>query len=142
MPTLKRILAIAVLLGLPLSQASLGQEKGTPITFHVTAVRTEEARDWCTTGECSATRYTVEGYSDVKGDSSIVEYVLDCVQVMAQKPSPHFTVVCVQVHAHNDYDAELWSNAIFLGDAKPQSDGPTLSAYTIVSEKEVNRQKR
>jgi hypothetical protein len=36
---IKNILAIAVLLGL-----ALAQEKGTPITFHVTAVRSEEAQ--------------------------------------------------------------------------------------------------
>jgi hypothetical protein len=143
MPAMKEIFVIAVLCGLSLSQQSLGQEKSTPITFHVTAVRTEEAHDWCTNAECSATRYTVEGYSDIKGDSSLVEYVLDCVQVMVPKPSPHFTVVCAQVHAHNDYDAELWSNAIFFGQPKPQSsDGPMFAAYQIVSEKEVNKQKR
>jgi hypothetical protein len=117
MPAIKRIFAIAVLLGLSLNGPSLAQEKGTPITFHVTAVRSGEAHDSCTDADCSATRYTVEGYVDVKSDSSLIEYVLDCVQVIVSKPSPHFTVVCAQVHAHNDYDATLWSNAIFL--AKP-----------------------
>jgi hypothetical protein len=141
-PSHRRIFAIAVLLGLSLNGRSLGQEKGTPITFHVSAVRSEEAHDWCMTGECNATRFTVEGYADVKGDSSLVEYVLDCVQIMAHKPSPHFTVVCVQVHAHNDYDAKLYSNAILFGDATTQSDGPMLAGYQIVSEKEVNKQKR
>jgi hypothetical protein len=142
MPSIKRILAITVLLGLAVAERSLGQDKGTPITFHVTAVRSEEAHDWCTTGECSATRYTVEGHSEVKSDSSLIEYVLECVQVMALKPSPHFTIVCDQVHAHSDYDATLWSNAISFRPPTPQStDGPTVAAYQIVSEKEV-KQKR
>lgn len=35
------------------------------------------------------------------------------------------------------------SDAIAFGEAKPHSsDGPGVSAYRIVSEKEVNRQKR
>ena len=143
LPLIKSILAVPVLLGLLLSEQSLGQEKGTPITFHVTAVRSEEARDWCTNAECSAIRYTVEGYSDVKSDSSLIEYVLDCVQVMVPKPSPHFTIVCAQVHAHNDYDATLWSNAISFSPPKPQSpDAPMAAAYQIVSEREVSKQKR
>ena len=143
MLTIKKILVIAVVLGLPLSDQTLGQDKGTPITFHVTAVRSEEAHDWCTDGGCSATRYTVEGYSDVKGDSSLVEYVLDCVQVMVAKPSPHFTIVCAQVHAHNDYDATLFSSAISFSPTKAQAPGePMLAIYQIVSEKEVSKQKR
>ena len=141
--TLEKIFIIAIFLGVSLSERSPAQDKGTPITFHVTAVRSEEAHDWCATGECGATRYTVEGYSDVKSDSSLIEYVLDCVQVMAPKPSPHFTIVCDQVHAHNDYDATLWSNAISFSPPKPQSpDAPMAAAYQIVSEREVSKQKR
>jgi hypothetical protein len=137
MPTLKRIFILAIFLGLALTERSLGQEKGTPITFHVTAVRSEEAQDWCTTGECTATRFTVEGYSDA------TEYVLDCVETMVHKPSPHFTTVCVRLHAHNDYAARLFPDAITFGDSKRRSsDEPLVVVYHIVSEKEVNKQKR
>jgi hypothetical protein len=143
-PTIKRILAIAVLLGLPLSGRTLGQESGQKITFHVTAVRSEEAHDYCTTGDCSATRFTVEGYSDVKGDSILTEYVLECIEVIASRPTPHRTNVCGRVHAHNDYEAKLWSDSIFFGDeTKPPSSEDLITvAYRIVSEKEVKKQKR
>ncbi len=139
------ILAIAALVVLTLRGQALGQDdKGTPIVFHVTAVRSEDAKDWCTTGECSATRYTVEGYSDVKGDSGFVEYVLDCVETLVEKPSPHYTAVCGRVHAHNDYQAKLWSDSIFFGDETkpPSSNGVFLVAYHIVSEREASKQKK
>ena len=125
------------------SEQTLGQDEATPITFHVSAVRSEEAHDWCTSGECSATRYTVEGYSDVKGDSVLTEYLLECIEVMASKPRPHLTNVCGRVHAHNDYEAQLWSDSIFFGDeTKPQSsEGVVTVGYHIVSEKEVKKHK-
>ena len=142
-PTIKRILAIAVLLGLPLSGRTLGQESGQRIMFHVTAVRSEQAHDWCTTGDCSATRFTVEGYADVKGDSTLTEYVLECVETLVQKPSPHFTAVCDRLHAHNDYEARLLSDAIAFSETKsPTPEGAIVPAYRIVSEKEVKKQKR
>jgi hypothetical protein len=44
--TIKRIFAIAVPLGLPLSERTLGQEQSPQkIISHVTAVRSEEAQD-------------------------------------------------------------------------------------------------
>jgi hypothetical protein len=138
----KRIFAIAILLGLALSEQSLGQDKGTPITFHVTAVHSEDAHDWeerCH-GDCHAQRYTVEGYSDA------TEYVLTCVEVTAHKPSMHLVTVCIRLHANNDYAARLMSDAIAFGEYKPQPPSgppPPLEAdYEIVSEKEVNKQKR
>lgn len=102
MPSMKRILAVVALLGLPFCERSLGQEQSPQkIIFHVTAVRSEEAHDICTSDtDCSATRFTVEGYSEANGEST--EYVLDCVEIMAFKPSPHLAVVCDRVHAHND----------------------------------------
>jgi hypothetical protein len=110
----------------------------TKAIFHVTSVRTEDAKDWCTTGKCSATRITVEGYSDA------VEYVLDCVETIASEPSPHVTVVCDHVHASNDYDVEIGSNYIFFGESrKPSStQEPLRSGYSIVSEKERANRKR
>jgi hypothetical protein len=52
-PTMRTIFTIAMLLCLPL-RWSLGQDQqGEPerIAFHITAVRSEEASDWCTTKE-------------------------------------------------------------------------------------------
>ena len=68
----------------------------------------------------------------MNGDSNLTEYVLECVEVIAQKPSPHFAVVCDRIHAHNEYVARLLADAIAFGEAKPQSsDGPTVSGYRI-----------
>jgi hypothetical protein len=118
-------------------------ESAQKIIFHVTAVRQGEAPDWCTTGECSATRFIVEGYSVVRGDLHSTEYVLECVEVMALKPSPRFTLVCDRVHANNDYGARLFADSIAFGESSPSSTGEPLHPdYKIVSEKEVNRQKR
>ena len=122
---------------------TLGQEQGTQkIPFHVTAVRSEEASDVCASDSgCTATRFTVEGYSAMKDHST--DYVLDCVEITALKPSPHPMVECDRVHAHNDYVVRLMSDAIAFGEAKPRSpDGPGQSAYRIVSEKERTQQKR
>jgi hypothetical protein len=132
----KRITAIA-LLGIFFCGRSLGQERGQDISFHVTGVHSEEAHDWCATGECSATRITVEGYSNT------TEYVLDCVEVITHKPSPHYADYCDHVHAHNDYDAKLWADSIGFKPIKPQTaDETPVSLYHIVSEKEINKQKR
>jgi hypothetical protein len=133
MPTINRIVAIAVLLGLPLCEPSLGQVQN--INFHVTAVRLEDAPKVC--DDCSATKITVEGYSNT------TDYVLECTDVVASKPSPHFTLVCPRVHAGNDYDARLTDTSIWFGPDKPQSsDGPLVGHYDIASEKKVKRQKR
>jgi hypothetical protein len=108
------------------------------IVFHVTSVRSEDATDWCQTGECSATRFTLEGHANVNHDGHLTQYVLKCVEVMAVNPSPHNTVVCGRVHANNDYDAFLFADSIFFADNKPKSSGaPFESGYSIVSEKEV-----
>lgn len=134
-----------MLLCLALSQRSLGQGQSDQkkIVFHVTAVRSEEAHDWCTNGECTATRFTVEGYSDVKGDSTVTEYVLECVEVLAYTPSPHNTNVCQRVHARYDYDAILYATAIWFEESTPRSPGtPVVVLYGIKSEKEVRKQKR
>jgi hypothetical protein len=131
----KRIVAIA-LLGISLCGRSLGQERGQDIPFHVTAVRSEDATDWCTTGECDATRITVEGYS------ATTEYVLDCVEVITHKPTPHYADYCDHVHAHNDYDATLWpANIGFKPIKSKTADGAPVSLYRIVSEKEISRKK-
>jgi hypothetical protein len=152
MPTIKVTFAIAVLLGLPLNEQLFGQEQSAQkIIFHVTAVRSESASDYCTSGDCIATKFTVEGYSGTKGDSNLTEYVLECVEQVPHKPLPNdFYVFCGRVHAQNDYAAEMMGDDnIFF---KNVSSGPVeetgvehrifKAAYRILSEKEVGRQKR
>ncbi len=133
------LIMTTALLWMLLNGRLLGQQKGTPITFHVTAVRSEEEHDVgerCQ-GDCSRTRITVEGYSNA------TEYVLACVEVTAYKPSTHLVVSCGRVHANNDYIARRYADSIAFGEYKPQSpDEPVASAYEIVSEQEVNKLKR
>lgn len=132
---MKRIVAIA-LLGITFCGRLLGQERGQDISFHVTAVRSGDATDWCPTGECDATRITVEGYS------ATTVYVLDCVEVITHKPSPHYADYCDHVHAHSDYDATLWpANIGFKPIKSKTADEAPVSLYRIVSEKEISKKK-
>ncbi len=139
MPTTKTILTVAVFLVLLRSERSVGQEKGTPISFHITAVRSEEAYDTeqrCQ-GDCDARRYAVEGYSDA------TEYVLTCVELTAHKPSAHLVIACARLHANNDYAARRFADSIAFVEYKPQSpDEPLAANYDIVSEKEVHKQQK
>jgi hypothetical protein len=132
---MKSILAIAVLL-VPLSEHLLGQgQNSQKIIFHVTAVRQDEAQDYCTNGNCSATRITVEGYS-IETNSHVAEYVLECVEVIANGPPAHRMIGCVHLHVNYDYAAELWDDSI----AFPTSDGGFVANYKIKSEKGVTTQ--
>ena len=125
---------------LPLSEQLLGQKQtAQKIIFHVTAVRSGDAGgDWCTNGDCIATRFTVEGYSDIKGDSHLTAYVLECVQPIPIKRSPDSVLVeCPRLHPNNDYESILKSG--------PTNESMCFGAglcYTIVSEKEVIKQDR
>jgi len=138
----KRIAIIVVAL---LACRCFAQETGEKIVFHVTSVQSAEATDYCTTGQCSATRFTVEGYTNLKGNSGVTEYVLDCVEVVTTKSPIHWTNVCAHVHASSDYDAKLYSQSVdFYGEEKGSSstDAPIRVLYGIKSEKEVSKQKR
>lgn len=120
--------------------ATTGQVFGQngKILFHVTSVEQGDANDYCTTGECSATRFTVEGYTQDK--DAAVQYVLDCVEVISNEPSPHVSVRCVRVHSHADYMVTLGADFIIFGDTVPtQTTEPYLSGYRIKSEKEVRK---
>ena len=134
---MKAIPFLLVVLAVHLTAQS---NQGEQIYFHVTSVEQADATDWCTTGKCSATRFKVGGYR-AEGDASI-EYALECVEVIANEPTPHITMQCVHLHAHGDCSAKLYADAISF-DTEPSnssgSDKPTLSAYTIKSEKEVRR---
>src|SRR5438128_2399834 len=124
-----------------LGQELIGQEPSArKIIFHVSAVRSGEASDYCTTGKCNATRITVEGYSDVNGDSHLTEYVLECIEVTDHDPKPHLTAPCVRVHANRDYSASL--SAISIGfNITSIAPYPFVLNYTIVAEQEVKSEK-
>lgn len=109
------------------------------VTFHVTSVSQSDATDWCTTGKCSATRITVEGYTPDK--DAVVEYVLECVEVVASEPTPHMTIQCVRVHSHADYIVTIGSDSVnFTTDAPTKQDKELfVSGYRIKSEKEVRK---
>ncbi len=123
----------SAVLSVSLSGLSFRQDM-TNASFHVRSVHTEDAKDWCRTGECSARRITVEGYADVKGSPDTVEYVLDCVEVWANEPTPHQTIVCLHVHAREDYSVRIGDTFIWFGDPqKADKAEPILSAYSIFS---------
>jgi hypothetical protein len=135
MTRMNLIFTLTMCFGLLICRESLAQD-GEKVTFHVSSVRSEDANDWCTSGKCSAKRFTIEGYTNS------TEYVLACVETIANEPSPHYTVICPKVHAHNDYEARLGADYIAFGDGKKTSGTePILSAYQIVSEKETAKRK-
>jgi hypothetical protein len=107
------------------------------VSFHVTSVSQADANDWCTTRKCSATRITVEGYTQDK--DAAVQYVLECVEIIANEPTPHQTTRCVKVHSHADYMVTLGADFVIFSTDPPdkQEKEPFLSGYQIKSEKEV-----
>jgi hypothetical protein len=107
------------------------------ITFHVTSVEQGDATDYCTTGKCSATRFTVEGYTQDK--DAAVEYVLDCVEVIVNEPTPHIKIRCARVHSHSDYMVRLGDDFVSFGDSPSSQTEPLESAYKIKSEREVRK---
>jgi len=109
------------------------------VLFHVTSVEQGDAADYCTTDKCSATRFTVEGYTQDK--DAVVQYVLDCVEVIASEPTPHKSIQCVKVHSHADYEVTIGADFIIFASDAPtkQEKEPFVSGYRIKSEKEVRK---
>jgi hypothetical protein len=100
-------------------------------SFHVTVVTSGEATDWCQTGKCTATRYTVEGYT------KSVAYVLECVEVFTAPPDAHISLACAKVAAGKDYRVKVFPTSINFVDApKPDDSRAVASQYTIRSQKE------
>jgi hypothetical protein len=126
---------LIAILALPL----LGQNEAPKIILHVASVAQGEATDFCTTGGCAATRFTLGAYAD--DDGTPIEYVLDCVETIANDPKPHVTMRCPRVHSHKDYEVMLTTDAICFTRDTPRatSDQPFEACYTIKSEKEVQR---
>jgi hypothetical protein len=119
-----------------------GGTKGTQIVFHVTSVRYEEEPDFCGDGTCSATKTTVEGYSDGMQTGSRVIFVLNCDEIVALKPPPNVAVSCGSVHANNDYDAWVFNSSISFWPREKYTPPPLRGSFRIVSEKEVNKPSR
>ncbi len=107
------------------------------IVFHVTSVKRDVPPDWCTTGACSATRFTVEGYAKVPGDAHFTEYTLTCVETIALSPQGG-TNICPRVRANGSYNARLLADAIDFIDKTPRApDAPMEAEFEIRSEREV-----
>jgi len=123
--------AVALFLGSP-HLLIQGQQNIRKISFHVTSVRQNEAEDYCTEANCSAIRFTVEGYSDASSDSRI-QYLLECVEV-TPNGSVHPTMGCVHLHANGDYVAQLWDESITFPITTPNG---FVANYKIKSEKSV-----
>jgi hypothetical protein len=142
-PTLTSLNEMKLLLLAALSSLFGGQSFGqntTQVLFQVTSVRSQEAKDYCEAGKCSATRFTVEGYVDVKGHVDAVEYVLECVELIENEPKPYLAIVCSHVHAHEDYAVKIGDTYISFSEAVQKSKSePIYSSYAIVKEKEVIR---
>jgi hypothetical protein len=115
----------------------LSAQNADKVSFHVTSVQQGDATDYCTTGKCSATRFTVEGYTQDK--DAAVEFVLDCVEVIANEPTPHTTFRCPRVHSHNDYSVKLGADFVAFGDGSASQTEPIELAYKIKSEREVRK---
>jgi hypothetical protein len=126
-------LASIVLLALA-QQLSSQVEK---VLLHVTSVEQGDASDYCTSGKCSATRFTVEGYTQDK--DTAIQYVLDCVEIIANEPNPHVTARCARVHSHSDYVVKLGNDYIAFGDGQSSQSEPIALAYRIKSEKEARK---
>lgn len=129
-------LASVIILAFTAQALSQQDEKAT---FHVASVSQADATDYCTTGKCSATRITVEGYTQDK--DAAVQYVLDCVEVIASEPTPHTSIQCVKVHSHTDYVVTVGADFIIFASDAPtkQEKEPFISGYRIKSEKEVRK---
>lgn len=129
-----------VVIVLSASLAGQSSSRGR-ILLHVTSVREDDTPEYCRDSVgCHSTSFLVEARS-VIGDG-IIEYKLECTDLIVPRPTPHFANACVTVHAGVDYLATLIGGAVSI-------DGPELAyaamgrtniaAYTIVSEMAASR---
>jgi hypothetical protein len=120
------------------SLASAATDEGTKAVLHVTSVKREDATDWCTTGKCSATRYTVEGYRGAKSPNEVIRYLLECVEVVSIEEAK-VTLACTRVQADEDYEVKILADAIFFETTATSKDGPTQSGYAIKPQREEKK---
>jgi hypothetical protein len=143
--------AYAVLLGsllLLMTGSVRGQDndgsQGQTLVFHVTSVSQEDDTTYCQPTECSATKFTVEGYTDTLHVGKRINYVLTCDEITSL--TRHIVVKCFRVHADNDYDATLLPDSIAFADSKPKpqtvANPPRDVAYDIQLEREVAKPRK
>jgi hypothetical protein len=106
------------------------------VSLHVTSVRQGDANDYCTTGRCSATRFTVEGYT--QDEDGGTQYVLECVEVIASEPGQH-SVTCFRAHARAKYIVRIFAQSVAFGHDQSAQNVPIEVDYNIKSEKEVRK---
>jgi hypothetical protein len=127
------------ILALLLNPASAKADEGEKALLHVTSVRQEEAKDWCETGGCYATRFTVEGYRAARKPDEVVRYVLECIEVI-QTEKGKTSLSCVRVQADGEYDAKIFADSIVF-QPLPPPDGTLHGAYNIKSQRVEKRDK-
>ncbi len=141
--------AYAVLLGSLLLLTGLRAQdddhsKSQTLVFHVTSVSQEDDTTYCQPNECSATRFTVEGYTDTLHVGKRINYVLTCDEIFTL--ARNLVATCFRVHADNDYDATLLQDSIAFADSKPKPQSvenpPREVAYDIQSEREVAKPRK
>lgn len=120
---------IAVILVL-LSLAQIFSQNA--VNFHVTSIAQNDAKDYCTTANCSATRFVVEGYTRSKDGG--VEYILECVEVTG--------VTCARLHAHAEYSARIFERSVAFGPIHRSTTPPAEIDYDIKSEREIKSKRK
>jgi hypothetical protein len=118
-----------------------------PIAFHVTSIKKDQPEDYCTTGTCSATRFTVEGYARVAGDMHFTGYVLTCVEYIqfgADNKNPNS--YCARLRANGTFDAKLYADFINFADDEDRKSASArkgmMAAFEIKSEREIPNPKQ
>jgi hypothetical protein len=105
--------------------------------LHVTSVRQDEAKDWCDTEKCFATRFTVEGHRAARNPNQVIKYVLECVEMIPTETGKR-SLICPRVQADGDYDVNIFTDAVGFPSAELPKNG-LLSFYTIKSQKVENK---
>jgi hypothetical protein len=116
------------------------KSQGDKAVLHVTSVRKEEAKDWCDTGNCAATRFTVEGYRAAKNPNQVIRYVLECIEVVNLETN-RISLDCARVQAGEDYDVKVWPDAIVLQPPPAPTEGTAHGVYSIKSQREEEKDK-
>jgi hypothetical protein len=113
------------------------QPKTKIVAFHVTAVRQTVETNACQSGQCSQTKYTIEGFAEIEHNVSVTEYVLTCDEFAASLPHPHRNNICARVHAGSAYEVELLSDSVSFPFSRLNKDFE--ANYKIMSEREAAR---
>src|SRR5580765_4646369 len=105
-----RTATVAIVLGLILCSPVKADDM---TTLHVTSVRRDEPSDWCSTGKCIATRFTVDGYRAAKNPNQVIRYVLECVETISTE-TMKYELICPKVQADGEYLVKLLADGILF----------------------------